>query len=254
MEDFIAIMEKASREAGREIMKYYDFNSFNVMKKEDNSLVTNADFASNEIFSSYLAKTKLPLCSEEELSSNQHKLFWLLDPLDGTNNFIDKNGNFCICLALIKEGFPLLSSIYLPTKKEFFLSYQGKNYKNSQPCTLENNANKLLVNLSKVNKYEEFAQDFSLEVEKIGSAIKFTKFATLKNLIYLRLGSTYIWDTAAGELLVKNAGGIMLDLKSGKEINYSKKEFLNGAFLALSKSNISKADEILSYLKERRLF
>lgn len=253
MEEFMTIMKQASQEAGREIMKYYDFNSFNVMKKEDNSFVTNADLASNEIFSSYLAKTKIPLCSEEELSSNQHELFWLLDPLDGTKNFIDKNGNFCICLALIKQGFPILSSIYLPTKKEFFLSYEDKNYKNSLPCSLENNPNKLLVNLSRVNKYEEFAQDFSLEVEKIGSAIKFTKFATLENLIYLRLGSTYIWDTAAGELLVKNAGGLMIDLQSGKEINYSKKEFLNGAFLALSKSNISKADEILKYLHKKNL-
>lgn len=254
MSEFLEIIKRACAEAGSEIMKFYNLNSFNVLKKEDNSFVTSADFAANEVILSYLTKTNIPICSEEKIDSNAHKLYWLVDPLDGTRNFIDKNGNFCICIALIKDGFPILSSIYLPTTRDFFYSFDGKNYKNSTLCLPQNNPNTLLINLGRDNqKCLNFANTFDLQIDKIGSAIKFTKFANLQNLIYLRLSNTYIWDTAAGELIVKNAGGLMIDLMTNKEIDYSKKELLNNSFLAVSKNNINKIDDILRYINDKKL-
>ena len=129
MKELLKSAIQAAFDAGNEIIKHYD--SYDLKYKSDNSPLTSADIAANEAIFSNLQKTKIPICSEEQiLQDTDISTFWLVDPLDGTREFIQKNGQFCVCIALIQDFKPVLGVIFIPTKNEIFYTLKGQIYKN----------------------------------------------------------------------------------------------------------------------------
>ena len=130
MEKLIEIAIKASIEAGKAIMEIYD-TDFDIAYKKDNSPLTTADKAAHQIISSYLENTPLPILSEEgkHLPFDERKewqQFWLVDPLDGTKEFIKKNGEFTVNIALIDQGRPVAGIIYVPVTDVLYVGIQKK--------------------------------------------------------------------------------------------------------------------------------
>ena len=114
----------AAISAGVQILRHYD--DYEISYKSDNSPVTSADLSANEAILSTLSQSKIPICSEESLLSLDELVnlerFWLVDPLDGTKDFICKTGEFCVCIALIEHGRPILAVIYAPKFDEMYYS------------------------------------------------------------------------------------------------------------------------------------
>src|SRR5690606_30909134 len=122
---FYTILADAGIQAGEEILKIYN-RDFNIQTKADESPLTEADLASNKIINSYLKKTEIPIISEEnkQLDYEQRKDWkrcWIVDPLDGTKEFIKRNGEFTVNIALVEDGKPVLGVIYVPVTKEVYV-------------------------------------------------------------------------------------------------------------------------------------
>jgi len=123
MSELLNLAIKAAISAGGEIMKFYSSNSqaLKVCLKDDSSPLTSADLAANEVILKELSKSGIKICSEESILQDSDKdEFWLVDPLDGTKEFLARNGEFCVCIALIKEARPVLGVIFIPVSKELF--------------------------------------------------------------------------------------------------------------------------------------
>jgi len=171
----------------------------------------------------------------------------LIDPLDGTKEFIKKNGEFTINIALIENQTPVLGVIYVPVKDVFYYAKKGEgsfkieNEASAQPisATTETNKEKLVVVGSRshggdtLNEYLEKKREEYGEVELIssGSSLKFCLVAEGKADIYPRTGPTYEWDTAAGHAVVLESSKSVYDFESGKPLLYNKENLLNGWFI-----------------------
>lgn len=259
----------AALAAGEAILAVYD--KFELSLKSDSSPLTTADLVANQAISTYLQSTQIPICSEESVlpfhMRNEDALFWLVDPLDGTKEFIARNGEFCVCIALIWHSRPILGVIYTPLSKEIYSSFAGapvfRNFEkigeykeNLQSLNLANNtlnldgSNILISGRSAdMTQIENFAKEFDLNLVTLGSAIKFSKLASQEAGVFIRFYGSHIWDTAAGDFLLHQSGGIMLSLSTLKPLNYAKKITLNDSFIALSRSQKSNLKRYLEYIK-----
>jgi len=256
---------KLSQEAGKAILDIYNSDtSYKI--KSDNSPLTKADLTSNKIITDYLKKLtpSIPILSEEE-SKIPFKIrsswdeYWLIDPLDGTKEFIKKNGEFTVNIALINKSRPIFGVIYIPVTGEIFWGskYNGSFTKKDgmDPIQINTNtrndririvtsrshsANELEYFTGKIKKYETIS---------VGSSIKFCLIANGKADIYLRLGKTSEWDTAAGDAILRYAGGNTVNFKNESLIYNSKASLINPAFIATSNKLLSekiiKASKIL---------
>ena len=250
MQDLLNLATTAAKKAGIEILKHYE--KFDVYIKEDKSPLTTADLAANEIILKILGKSGIKICSEESiLSADERKnaeMFWLVDPLDGTKEFIARNGEFCVCIALIKAGRPILSAIYIPVSDELFYSNGGGVvYKNGEilpKCGRTPNLF-LLGRHGNSAKRTELANKFGYELKRIGSAIKFCRICENKAGAYARLGKCSLWDVAAGDFLVVQSGGVIIDLKTRKLPIYNDDTLLNNPYLVLDKNNAKFLEEML---------
>ena len=255
--------------AGEAILAVYD--KFELSLKSDSSPLTTADLVANQAIFTHLQSTQIPICSEESIlpfhMRNEDALFWLVDPLDGTKEFIARNGEFCVCIALIWHSRPILGVIYTPLSKEIYSSFAGapvfRNFEkigeykeNLQSLNLVNNT----LNLDSSNilisgrsadmmQIENFAKEFNLNLATLGSAIKFSKLASQEVGVFIRFYGSHIWDTAAGDFLLHQSGGIMLSLSTLQPLNYAKKITLNDSFIALSRSQKSNLKRYLEYIK-----
>ena len=253
MQELLNLAISAAREAGKEILKHYE--KFEIYEKEDKSPLTTADLAANEIILKILGKSGIKICSEESiLSADERKnaeMFWLVDPLDGTKEFIAQNGEFCVCIALIKAGRPILSAIYIPVSDELFYSKgEGIVYKNGEilpKCDRTPNLF-LLGRHGNSAKRTELASKFSYELKRIGSAIKFCRICENKAGGYSRLGPSSLWDIAAGDFLVTQSGGMIIDLKTCELPRYDSESLINNPYLVLDRNNIKFLDEMLKNL------
>lgn len=250
---FLEHLVSLSRLAGQEIMKIYN-SPFQVNYKEDQSPLTKADLAANEIICRGLKEIlDIPILSEENIliDYNERKKwehFWIVDPLDGTKEFINRNGEFTVNIALIKKNKPILGVIYVPAAdivyfaSEFFGCY--KKTKNLKPNLIKNlkntkKADKLIVVGSRSHESEEFKEFLTknidpykeVEIKKIGSSLKFCLVAEGIADIYPRFGPTKEWDTAAGHIISKMAGKQVVNYNTKKELIYNKKELINPNFL-----------------------
>ncbi|ARR03088.1 adenosine-3'(2'),5'-bisphosphate nucleotidase [Campylobacter vicugnae] len=243
----------AARAAGRAILDVYD--KFELSFKDDSSPLTTADLAANEAIINHLKPTKIPICSEESIlefnKRDENSTFWLVDPLDGTKEFVSKSGQFCVSIALIQNSRPILGVIYSPLSDDMYSSYIGSNiYKNGQ--TLEQSFCKSLLivgNSQHQKEIDKFANQFNLNILKLSSAIKFGYLIEGKASLFVRFYGSSLWDTAAGDFLLHQSGGIMLSLKDLKPLNYGKKNTLNDNFIALNKFEKINLKRYLDYIK-----
>ena len=241
--------------AGEEILKYYK-DDIEVTHKDDSSPLTKADLASNKIIMNALQQLDrtIPILSEESLVEwNERKnwtKYWLVDPLDGTKEFIKQNGEFTVNIALIENNKPILGVIFTPVK--FDLYFAQKNYgsykinsnsklidlKKSQKLFVSNQSNITRIIGSRSHSNQSFHswvnQNFpNTEIVQSGSSLKFCLIAEGTADIYPRFGPTSEWDIAAGHIIVDEAGG-RVNTFQNNEINYNLKEdLLNPQFYAI---------------------
>lgn len=245
------LLKEISIEAGNEILRIYhnDSLSQNVDYKSDNSPLTLADKASNEVIVKALQQhfPEIPILSEEEkhveYEERKHwEKFWLVDPLDGTKEFIKRNGEFTVNIALIKQGFPILGIIYAPVLDKL---YVGDTI-NSQAYVIDpdGNEHRLKVNLkqsariavgsrshSSTEEVELLSKYDVVETISIGSSLKFCMVAEGRADIYYRHGPTMEWDTGAGQAIVEAAAGTVDYIETLSRFSYNKENLLNGSFL-----------------------
>ncbi|MFL2509999.1 MAG: 3'(2'),5'-bisphosphate nucleotidase CysQ [Alphaproteobacteria bacterium] len=245
--------------AGREIMNYYDSNS-NVLTKEDKSPLTEADLASNNIIIEKLRllNDNIPILSEESLVEWEERknwnTYWLIDPLDGTKEFLNKNGEFTVNIALIKNTKPILGIIYSPFLSELYFAQKDQGaYKINCSKTIKSleNSVKILSNNKKKsdeiiiigsrshsnNKFNEWInQNYkNYKILQKGSSLKFCEIANGNADLYPRFGPTSEWDIAAGHIILEEAGGFLKTFEN-QSIKYNSKESLiNPEFLASCK-------------------
>ena len=248
--------------AGKVIKKYYK-SKLNISLKENNSPLTQADLESNHVISNSLLKINknIPILSEESLVDwsirKNWKTYWLVDPLDGTKEFIKENDEFTVNIALIKNHRPILGVIYVPVYETVYFSFKnGGSYKlNIEDGKKINNyfenSIKLKTSTKKMNEplkiicskshpNDEFEQWLTKNVTKYelikkGSSLKFCNIAEGVADLYPRLKPTSEWDIAAGHMILIEAGG-KLETIDQKEILYNYKEsVINPHFIASCK-------------------
>ena len=248
--------------AGDAIMSIYN-TDFDYQLKDDNSPLTKADIASNQIIINELERMNpsYPILSEESSEIEfderlQWDKYWLVDPLDGTKEFLKKNGEFTVNIAFIENNTPVFGVIRVPAKS---VTYWGGNGigsmkkidgKEVEKITVSNiKSEKLKVISSRSHKNEILNLYLnklgSVEEVNVGSSLKFCLLAEGKADFYPRLGPTSEWDTAAGEAILKYSGGYVLS-DNGDKISYNSSEsLLNPNFLA--SSNLKLIDEFLEF-------
>lgn len=242
--------------AGSEIMKIYR-TDFEVEQKSDDSPLTMADRAADEVIKNGLKGTGLPIFSEEGIQLDFEERvgwdkFWLVDPLDGTKEFISKNGEFTVNIALIEKGIPVLGVVYAPDKN--LLYYGAKEtgaYKaelsNGKPFSFDCPRQKLPIHQDKrpftvvasrshLNKETREVLDSlththpDLKTISAGSSLKLCMVAEGRADIYPRLAPTMEWDTAAGDAICRFSGCSVLDWKREQPLIYNKKDLRNPWF------------------------
>lgn len=259
MKTNLSIAIQAALEAGTEILKVYETN-FNVETKDDNSPLTLADRNANEVIMGFLKPTGIPIISEEnrQLDFSERKDWtrcWIVDPLDGTKEFIKRNGEFTVNIALVENGNPILGVIYVPVSKElYFTSEDGKTSKKIivpseeiSGADILKNANvigpnkpnsevKIVGSRSHLNEETKnfiaaIEKDNKVEIVSKGSSLKFCLVAEGLAHIYPRYAPTMEWDTAAGHAICNAVGVSVIDQSTGKPMRYNKPNLLNNHFL-----------------------
>ena len=246
-------------EASCEIMKIYNQKDLNFQLKTDGSPVTLADTLANQILIKAIKHRwpEIPILSEESINSfepDEHPtIYWAIDPLDGTKEFIDRNGQFTVNVAMIKEGQAHLGIIAAPAIETLYIGQLGgvlkKRSKNiwskikhlQNHCNLENKAARLKVAVSKSHPSAELNQWLNqyplAEQLPIGSSLKFCLVAEGLADCYPRFGSTHIWDIAAGDAILKSVGGRILSwpLDNFQVLDYRTPcHSINSSFIALA--------------------
>jgi len=239
------------KSAGKSILDIYA-TDFSVFQKDDMSPLTLADKQSHEILADYLQKHyPFPVLSEEGRNipypeRQQWKNFWLVDPLDGTKEFVKKNGEFTINVALVHEGKPVIGIIYVPLTDTLYYASTGQGaYKvkdgKTERLPLVHRSGKLTVVGSRSHASKEFdafvrtiqEKHGEVDVVSAGSALKFCLVAEGLADMYPRLGPTMEWDTAAGQVIVEEAGGSVVEAEGGRPLRYNKELLTNPNFIVL---------------------
>lgn len=255
---------QAAIKAGNEIIKIYtDPNAdFEVEKKADNSPLTIADKKSNEVITSFLDQTPYPVLSEEGKSIDyatrkSWKKLWIVDPLDGTKEFIKRNGEFTVNIALVINGIPEIGVIYIPVKKLLYYgqtrygAYKVENIDpESNPTTEELKQQAIQLPVKRKNSLftvvasrshlspetESFISDLqkkhpNLTTTSVGSSIKICLVSDGTADIYPRFAPTMEWDTAAGHAIARAAGKEIYHIDRKTPIHYNKENLLNPWFI-----------------------
>jgi 3'(2'), 5'-bisphosphate nucleotidase len=244
-------------EASEVIMHIYE-GDFDVIKKADNSPVTIADQKSNKILSKALNNTGILVVSEEETQPKYEDRkdvpIWLLDPLDGTSEFIKKNDEFCICIALVENHLPTFGIIAAPVNRQILfggasippaiINYGEADIFNEKHH-LPSIQGKMVNNV--VYSRTRYTPNIDLFLEKIeaehgicgrilkGSALKFFDLVSGRAQIYPRLWPTMEWDIAAGQAIYEAVGGEVLDFTTFAPLHYNKESLYNPKFIAKPK-------------------
>lgn len=251
--DLVNGLIKVCVDASERILDIYSNpETFNIQYKEDESPVTAADMASNAVLLEGLKvlTPETPILSEESTIAyadrESWQQYWLVDPIDGTKEFIAQNDEFCICLALMDGNNVLLGFIYSPVTNDYWWGGKGLDaYRNDKKIAVKPVTKQLNIIASRRfkkgnSKWSESlsAAGYSFEQISQGSALKFCRIAEGNADFYPRLGPTCEWDTAAGQGILEGAGGELLN-EQGKRLNYNKESLLNPHFFAYGDSKIS---------------
>lgn len=270
--ELLIISILASIAAGDKILEVYQ-TDFSVTEKSDKTPLTVADQKSHTTIMSFLEKTAIPVLSEEgrdipyEERSKWERL-WIVDPLDGTKEFIKRNGEFTVNIALVEKGMPILGVIFIPVTQVLYFSLKGEgcwrlsdtdmmlHLKKHGNEKVDDSLLEKIRNLSKKLSYEKttdtfftvvgsrshpspdletFVREKEKEYEHVqmvsaGSSLKFCLVAEQKADIYPRFGPTMEWDTAAGQAIAEGAGAGVFRMDDGLPLAYNKPDLLNPFF------------------------
>ena len=259
MNDLLRSVEDIAVKAGDAIMEIYRSGDFGVDHKSDDSPLTKADLAAHQVIvAGLLALTpETPVLSEEsaEISYEERKAwnkYWLVDPLDGTKEFIKQNGEFTVNIALIENGVPIAGTVYAPVRGEMFSGFNeqatealvnGGNCGNKVKISVQGRDEAKIAVASRSHltpETEQFLTDHGVsECVSVGSSLKFCLLARGEADIYPRFGRTMEWDTAAGDAVLRAAGGRTLN-PDGSPFIYGKltqthdAPFANPSFVAFA--------------------
>lgn len=252
LSDLIQQVIPIAQAAGDKIMEIYaDETSFNVEHKSDDSPLTRADKEANDIICEGLKKLNVsyPIISEENkmlpyAERKDYTYCWMVDPLDGTKEFIKRNGEFTVNIALIHKGQSVGGVVYAPVLEEMYYATKGhgaikvtNGKKESLAATIyhsEEKALSIVCSRSHLNQdTQNFIDDYDnpLKVSK-GSSLKFLILANGNAQVYPRLAPTMEWDTAAAHIILEEAGGSIVRAEDGNPLQYNKENLLNPFFIA----------------------
>ena len=271
MQDLLFQSAMSAIKAGELVLKYYDLEEFAL--KSDSSPITKADLESNALLTQeLLANSPYKVCSEEAILDYEERknleYYWLIDPLDGTKDFLAKNGGFTINIALIHKNRPILGVVFAPAFGLLYMALEGfgsfkvqiESQKDSTQgiqflSTLQDlKDKKVRLNGERVaqesaliacdsmfhstQETQDFIQKYHLKVQKYGSSLKICALAEGKADIYPRFNGTSEWDIAACDIILQEAGGAILDCKSKKPLEYNKLSVRNNYFVAFAKMQV----------------
>jgi len=260
MKQFLNTAITAALEAGKAILKIYHSGTFDVEIKGDNSPLTKADTSSHNVIMSFLTKTNIPVLSEEGKGipyeeRKDWKQLWIVDPIDGTKEFIKRNGEFTVNIALIKDQKPLIGVIFVPVTGELYFSSKDmgafkvlvdlENFDietliskgNQLPLEREDKTFTVVASRSHMSAeteiYVQEMRDIHGVVKLIskGSSLKLCMVAEGQADCYPRFAPTMEWDTAAGQAICEHAGFEVIDWSTKQGMSYNREELLNNWFL-----------------------
>lgn len=236
METWINLAIEAARMAGKAIMEVYS-QSFEVYIKDDASPVTQADLRASNIIKEMLKPTGLPFVSEEDLPADRSTFgrYWLVDPLDGTAEFVKRNGEFTVNIALIEKKRPVLGVIYAPTLDKLWTT------PTSHLSPLKSHLSPFTVLVSRSHRTPEVDEYIDrmlrpihpdLVIDSQGSSLKFARLVEGSADVYVCYSKTKEWDTAAADAILTAAGGKVLRISDGQPLDYDKEDYPNPPFVA----------------------
>ncbi|WP_433990113.1 3'(2'),5'-bisphosphate nucleotidase CysQ (plasmid) [Pseudoseohaeicola sp. NH-UV-7] len=252
-EVLVPVIRELALKAGEVIMDIYDSDDFDVKVKSDESPVTAADEAADAIISDglRLAFPDMMLVTEEQAASHSAKgdTFLIVDPLDGTKEFINRRGDFTVNIALVEKGVPTRGVVYAPAKDRMFFTRadgqsveeQGPFKKDSigqcSPISVSKPDNSALLVVASKSHRDQATDDYIgkyavNDMKSAGSSLKFCLVATGEADLYPRVGRTMEWDTAAGHAVLKGAGGDVVRFEDHAPLMYGKDGFANPFFIA----------------------
>ena len=249
----VRVMRRLSLEAGDKIMEIYGQDDFDVKSKSDDSPVTAADEAADKIISDGL-RTAFPdllLVTEEQAATHtaQGDTFLIVDPLDGTKEFIHRRGDFTVNIALVEAGTPTRGVVYAPAKSRmFFTQADGQSVEETgdfakdtigetRPISVSKPDNSGLMVVASKSHRDQATDDYIgkygvRDMTSAGSSLKFCLVATGEADLYPRLGRTMEWDTAAGHAVLTGAGGAVVQFDDLSPLRYGKEGYANPFFIA----------------------
>lgn len=249
-DQLLPLAKSAALEAGAAIMSIYNSDDFQTEYKQDNSPLTKADRLAHEIIEKALAQTNLPLLCEEgrDIPFEERKnweTFWLVDPLDGTKEFVKKNGEFTVNIALINNHQPILGVIYPPVLETLYWGAEGLGAWRqdkaggvvSLKCEHKKTTGPGLRVVTSRSHLNDATQEFLSGLQNptlvsMGSSLKIMLLAQSDADIYPRLAPTMEWDTAAAHAILREAGGQIINQETNEPMEYNKENLLNPFFIA----------------------
>ena len=254
LKDLLSKVKTISIDAGQAILDVYESADFNVEIKGDDSPLTRADKESNEVICRGLENLDplFPIISEENKNipyddRKDFEYFWLVDPLDGTKEFIKRNGEFTVNIALVHGQTPVLGAVYVPVSGEFYWGIRGLGAgmdKNGQSDPISvadfkmtDQGLRVVCSRSHLNdETQRFVDDLSApETVSKGSSLKFLVVAEGSAHLYPRIAPTMEWDTCAAQCVLEAAGGSVMEYGKDTPLVYNKENLLNPYFLAAGK-------------------
>lgn len=249
--ELLATAIQAALDAGRDIMEIYDDPEadFGIERKADNSPLTRADKAAHARIMTYLEPTGIPVLSEEgaHLPYDERRTWqrlWIVDPLDGTKEFIKRNGEFTVNIALVEDGAPVMGVIYVPVKQQLYYGIVGEGatkeedgVKSSLPLPAGERPFTVVASRSHLSaETADFIDNLrrehpDLELISSGSSLKICLVAEGKADIYPRHAPTMEWDTAAGDAIARAAGREVVDATTDEPLRYNKDDLHNPWFV-----------------------
>ncbi|MFI0395753.1 3'(2'),5'-bisphosphate nucleotidase CysQ [Paracoccus jiaweipingae] len=248
-----AEMRRLALQAGEKIMEIYGRDDFEVRSKSDDSPVTAADEAADALIAAGLraAFPDIPLVTEEQADSHgqQVSTFLIVDPLDGTKEFVNRRGDFTVNIAYVQDGVPMRGVVYAPARgRLFYTTADGRSVEEKAPFTdqpgeaapIGVNAmpdNRALMVVASKSHRDQATDDYIgkygvRDMTSAGSSLKFCLVATGEADLYPRLGRTMEWDTAAGDAVLRGAGGEVVRFDDHSALTYGKPGFENPFFIA----------------------
>ena len=253
LEKLVTVMRQLSLEAGDKIMEVYNSPDFEIKTKSDESPVTEADEAADAIISAGLraAFPDVALVTEEQADSHGQDVstFLIVDPLDGTKEFINRRGDFTVNIAYVLDGSPVRGIVYAPAKERLFYTDAGGNAVEEigpfdketvgelKPIRVSRPDNEALFVVASKSHRDQATDDYlakykAKDLKSAGSSLKFCLVATGEADLYPRVGRTMEWDTAAGHAVLVGAGGDVVRFDNHQPLRYGKEGFANPFFIA----------------------